>query len=162
MFFTTQKREVALPGERVSEPSSHPPLVLACNCSLPWSPLGSEDRLPALKSLCQSLLTVQPQAKNSSLCCLRLLIRTMWIIVAPSRKSLEITHRKGLVQSGHTAGPQGAAMLLHLPVKPREREGPRVSCYLNPSLWLSLRWQVPPCWQGFWMQVLMGVVQSLP
>lgn len=34
--------------------------------------------------------------------------------------------------------------------------------YLNPSLFASVRWQVPPFWQGFWMQELMGTLQSRP
>lgn len=35
-------------------------------------------------------------------------------------------------------------------------------CYLNPSLFASVRWQVPPFWHGFWMQELMGTLQSRP
>lgn len=34
--------------------------------------------------------------------------------------------------------------------------------YLNPSLFASVRWQVPPFWHGFWMQELMGTLQSRP
>lgn len=80
-------------------------------------------------------------------------------------KSLGVIHIKGWAECGHTREAHScapSAFPKSLTMKTERREGPRVSRYLNPSLWLSLRWQVPPCRQGFWRQVLMGIVQSFP
>lgn len=149
LFFITQKRVVEILGWQVLEPLSHLSLTLARNCSLPWNPPGSTgDRLPEFKALDQCLLSA-----NVGRGFIPLMPQFLYLYnrdnssSSQAVESLETIHLKGW----HSVGTQQAlSEQLCFVIPPREsasrgREGPGVSCYLNPSLWPSLRWQVPPC-----------------